>query len=35
MMGKKDIFDRVCELLALVVIFVGTIYIVYGFGGWP
>jgi len=35
MMDKKDIFDRVCELLALAVIFVGTIYIVYGFGGWP
>jgi hypothetical protein len=34
MMDKKDIFDRVCELLAIVVIFVGTIYLVYGAGGW-
>ena len=34
MMDKKDIFNRVCELLALAVIFVGTIYIVYGAGGW-
>ena len=34
MMDNKDIFGRLCELLALAVIFVGTIYIVYGAGGW-
>jgi hypothetical protein len=34
MMDKKDIFDRVCELLVPAVIFVGTIYLVYGAGGW-